>query len=179
MWKYLGSGSRPFGRTNNEKKKSDKSAMRMALWSGRKSISSRFSKTVGEHVSICPSLINLKRVTVIADTPCKYERSLSCDTFSSVHCDDKATRQKAEEVGNDFKKQLSLNNASAHEEDNLLSSSSMSVRACRLINVGPTSDDVSHEEHKSENVATEEVVFKRPATPPKVKSEMKTDCALG
>ncbi|KFD73263.1 hypothetical protein M514_08089, partial [Trichuris suis] len=111
MWKYLGSGSRPFGRTNNEKKKSDKSAMRMALWSGRKSISSRFSKT--------------------------------------------ATRQKAEEVGNDFKKQLSLNNASAHEEDNLLSSSSMSVRACRLINVGPTSDDVSHEEHKSENVATE------------------------
>ncbi|KHJ45510.1 hypothetical protein D918_04247, partial [Trichuris suis] len=33
-------------RTNNEEKKSDKSAMRMALWSGRKTISSRLSKAV-------------------------------------------------------------------------------------------------------------------------------------
>ncbi|KHJ42682.1 hypothetical protein D918_07173 [Trichuris suis] len=109
-----------------------------------------------------------------SNTPCKYERSLSCDTFASVNCDDKATlgTDKTEEVGADFRKQLILNNATAHEEDNLLSSSSVSVRACRLINFGPASDDVSHEEHKSENVATEEVVFKRPATPPKVKSEV-------
>ncbi|CDW56135.1 hypothetical protein TTRE_0000441001 [Trichuris trichiura] len=119
----------------------------------------------------------LKRIILIEDTPCKYERSLSCDTFASVNCDDKTALEtdKAEEADTYFKKQLNLNNATSHAEDNLLSSSSMLVLSCRQISFGPIYNDVSHEEHKSENPATEETVFKRPATPPKLNSEVKAD----